>query len=85
MGRKDTWQKGTFMKDTWMKSKTGMWHMVGFISGGKYLPECQSYNLDRPNYLNGVAAETTPIGAKVCKKCLTHIKINATIQCKAEA
>jgi hypothetical protein len=57
----------------WMQSKTKMWHMFGFsIQEGK-LPKCQSYNLDRPNYLTGEMVETPPEGAKVCKKCHTHI------------
>jgi len=58
----------------WMKSKTGMYHLVGdstTIKGINYkLGVCQSYNLDRPNVLLGETVEEPPQGTKVCKKCL---------------
>lgn len=68
----------------WNKSANGTWHVVGRTLNGKELPECQSYNLDRPNYLgvtatgevvpsvqkvNGFTAET-----KVCKRCAAFAK-----------
>ncbi|MFB5759068.1 hypothetical protein [Paenibacillus medicaginis] len=53
----------------WMQSKTGTWHKFGFEIGNEKYANCQSYNLDKPNYLNGDGLEIPPTGAKICKKC----------------
>lgn len=51
------------------QAKTGLWHMVGRRLNDKNLPRCQSYNLDKPNYLVGLVVDEAPAGAKVCQKC----------------
>jgi hypothetical protein len=51
------------------KSKTGMLHKIDMEHNGKNLPKCQSYNLDRPNYLDGKIFETVDGHKKLCKKC----------------
>ncbi|WP_211750279.1 hypothetical protein [Paenibacillus sp. Marseille-Q4541] len=74
--------KGKANSSNWMKSKTGMWHKVGFEIDTKKYPSCQSYNLDRPNALYGEAFDIPPENERVCKKCKgansgkgwTHIK-----------
>lgn len=56
---------------TYQKSNTGMLHIVDTEMIGRYdknLAKCQSYNLDRPNYLDGAIYQTTE-GHKLCKKC----------------
>lgn len=53
----------------WMQSKSKMWHKRGFQLKNEVYANCQSYNLDRPNFLYGEGLETPPEGAKVCKKC----------------
>ncbi|MWV44945.1 hypothetical protein GRF59_15085 [Paenibacillus sp. HJL G12] len=66
----------------WMQSKTGTWHKIGFEIENNRYPSCQSYNLDRPNLLQGDPLDLPPDGAHVCKKCQsknsgklwTHIK-----------
>lgn len=56
-----------------MKSSSGMFHKVGRnLSGIGQLSKCASFNLDKPNVLTGVAIETLPTNAKVCKKCSAH-------------
>lgn len=61
--------------DTFMKSKTGTLHIVGVtFTDGDIASKCQSYNLDRPNYLIGDVYSDHNGFDKVCKKCLTHIK-----------
>ena len=55
----------------WQQSKSGLYHLVADRMQGKNLPKCQSFNLDKPNFLEGNKAEfeQIPEGAKVCKKC----------------
>ena len=56
----------------YQKSKSGMWHIIEDEMNGKNLPKCQSYNLDRPNYLIGeilTELSNIPGNAKKCKKC----------------
>lgn len=53
------------------QTKTGMWHTVGdkFLDGD-ICPVCQSYNLDRPNYIKKDTITTEkPTTGKFCKKC----------------
>lgn len=61
----------------WRQSSTGTWHLVGGQINGKDLGACQSYNLDRPVYLEGISSDFPPQKAKICKKCMTHIKDKA--------
>lgn len=53
----------------YQQSNGGTWHKVGGAMNGKNLPVCQSYNLDRPNYLKGEVLPEPPEGAKRCRKC----------------
>lgn len=53
----------------YQQSSSGLWHKVGDAMNGKNLPKCQSYNLDRPNYLTGEMLPEPPTGGKRCKKC----------------
>ena len=55
----------------WQQSKSGLFHLVADHMNGQNLPKCQSYNLDKPNYLkdNEIEFSQIPEGAKICKKC----------------
>lgn len=64
-------------------AKNGCYHLVSDdMLDGYYLPNCQSYNLDRPNYLDKytmfstrVLNEETLATLKLCKKCFKGILI----------
>lgn len=54
----------------YQKSKSGLWHKIdGVIKPDKNLPKCQSYNLDKPNWLTGEIVKEIPAGERYCKKC----------------
>ncbi|WP_196606866.1 hypothetical protein [Pectinatus frisingensis] len=73
------WQNGKDEKFIgWQKSKSGIWHLVsesliGTFKNDENYPICQSYNFDRPNFLDGEIVDTPPENEKICKKCLSHL------------
>lgn len=54
------------------QTHTGMWHKIGDLHmDGKRLPQCQSYNLDRPNFISGDVHSAIPADVRRCKKCFS--------------
>jgi hypothetical protein len=65
------------MNTQYQKSKSGLWHIIHINHNRADIPNlpiCQSYNLDRPNYLIGEVVNELPEDAKLCRKCAAHLK-----------
>lgn len=61
---------------TWMKSCNNTWHIVGReLRDGMILPKCQSYNMDKPNWLHGLIKSDVSNEVHVCKKCSSRNKV----------
>ena len=69
MPKKTVKEEPKKQNEMYQASRTGMLHIIDMEHNGKNLAKCQSYNLDIPNYLEGMIFLTTESHSKLCKKC----------------
>jgi hypothetical protein len=72
MPKKTVKEEPKKQKEMYQVSRTGMLHIIDTEMTGQYeknLAKCQSYNLDTPNYLEGMIFLTTESHSRLCKKC----------------